>query len=222
MIGALGTAALLLGANGAGLAWSWVRAGVPDGTAKHPAARLRRHLPLIAGNVLAQTALACTAVAAFPDAFTLAWPGVVALVTQVFLVLVADDLGFYLWHRFLHEHREAYRRIHALHHRAYDPLPIEYIHAHPVEVAGGAVASTVAFAAIGAWAGSIPLWSFWAFGLVRIAHELEIHRGRVPGGVVPWLADSEHHGVHHARPNAGNYASTFPIWDRVFGTRSTV
>lgn len=219
MIGALGTAGLLLGANGFGALLSLRMAGAPDGTPNHPAARLRRHLPVIAANTLAQTALAAGIVGAFPGAFTLAWPGLLVVVAQVTLVMVADDAGFYLWHRWLHEHKGAYRAIHAMHHRAHDPLPIEYLYAHPIEWIGGSIAPSVSFAIIGLLSGGVPLWSFWAFGVVRIGHELDIHRGKA--AVVwafPGLADARDHALHHARPNAGNYGSTFRWWDRWFGT----
>ena len=49
--------------------------------------------------------------------------------------------------------------------------------------------------------------------------EIEIHSDlkSIFGDKIPLLAPTEHHDTHHAR-SKGNYASTFMIWDRVFGT----
>jgi sterol desaturase/sphingolipid hydroxylase (fatty acid hydroxylase superfamily) len=35
------------------------------------------------------------------------------------------------------------------------------------------------------------------------------------------FATPQHHGFHHSRPNDGNYAATYVLWDRLLGTEVT-
>ncbi len=55
---------------------------------------------------------------------------------------------------------------------------------------------------------------------IRNLHELDIHSGIKSSKItsfIPFYGSTEHHDLHHSK-NKGNYASTFTIWDKVFGT----
>ena len=147
-------------------------------------------------------------------------PTVGVLLGQVLLIIVIDDAWFYGWHRLMHEHKGLYRRIHKIHHRAYAPLPIEYIYVHPLEWMVGGIGPFVGLILVHTVWGAIPAWTLWAYLLVRNLHELDIHSGIKSwiGLHLPLYAPAEHHDLHHAKPGKGNYASTFTLWDKLFKT----
>ena len=53
------------------------------------------------------------------------------MVFEIIVVLMIDDIFFYLFHRMMHENKYIYRKIHKIHHRANTPIPIDYIYVHP-------------------------------------------------------------------------------------------
>jgi methylsterol monooxygenase len=134
--------------------------------------------------------------------------------------VLVDDLWLYGFHRFIHEQKWWYRHIHKIHHRAFAPVPIEYLYVHPLEWAGGGIGVAAGFA-LAIWLfDGMPAWSLYAWAVWRVGHELDIHSGVRSGllRLLPVVAPMENHDLHHARPTKGNYASAFRIWDRVFGT----
>jgi len=136
------------------------------------------------------------------------------------VILVVDDAWFYGWHRLLHEDKRLYNRVHRIHHKAFSPLPIEYIYVHPLEWIVGSIGPFLGIVAVNLTWGTIPVWTFWGYLLIRNLHELDVHSGirSLVGEHIPLYGLTEHHDLHHARPTHGNYCSTFTLWDRVFKT----
>jgi len=154
------------------------------------------------------------------DAFDYSSPWT-TIALQFAIVCLVDDTIFHFWHRILHENRWLYRKVHSIHHRAYAPVPMDYIYAHPVEWIVGTLGPIVGFIVVSYIFGSISVWTLWIFAFWRQFHELMIH-SNTPSKVatnLPLLSSTENHGHHHAKPSKGNYSSTLVIWDFVFRTR---
>ena len=221
------TLAIYIGINAVGLAWTaaTIQFGLPNGMRlqdrPHHWSTLRERMPLIALNQAILMVLVWVTMSQFGHAFSLETPTLATLVIQVALVIVFDDAWFYAWHRFMHEHKELYRRVHRVHHQAFAPLPIEYMYVHPLEWMVGGIGPLVGLVGVYLAWGTIPAWTLWAYLLVRNLHELDIHSGirRVLPFRLPLFAHAEHHDLHHERPGNGNYASMLTVWDLVFKTR---
>jgi len=141
---------------------------------------------------------------------------------QIILIFLIDDLYFYLYHAALHT-KFLYKRIHKTHHRSTMPIPMEYIFTHPLEWFLGAIGPFIGLAVIAIFFPEINIYAFWTMSALRNLHELDIHSGIKSSkitSVIPFYGTTEHHDLHHSR-NKGNYASTFTIWDKVFGTEIT-
>ena len=103
------------------------------------------------------------------------------------------------------------------------PIPMEYIFTHPLEWFLGAIGPFIGLAVIAIFFPQINIYAFWAMSALRNLHELDIHSGVKSSKItsaIPFYGTTEHHDLHHSR-NKGNYASTFTIWDKVFGTEIT-
>ena len=62
--------------------------------------------------------------------------------------------------------------------------------------------------------------TFIVYLMFRTTHELFIHSGlrsSVFFKLIPFYGNNEHHEIHHAKFDC-NYATTFTIWDKLFGT----
>ncbi len=220
------TAGIYLGINVFGLIWSLgiVHFGLPDALRlqdrPHPMATLKERLPLVTMNVFILLALTAGAVVSLDSVFTTEPISGKLLTVQLLLVLCIDDVWFYGWHRLLHENTWMYSKIHRIHHKAFSPLPFEYIYVHPVEWMVGSIGPFLGFVTVNAVFGTVPTWTLWAYLLVRNLHELDIHSGMRSflGPKIPFFGLAEHHDLHHAKPTKGNYASTFTLWDHVFRT----
>lgn len=188
----------------------------------HPPARFHSHLPLIALNLGVLLGGAWIFATLYPGVFSLARPPGWVIAGQCALVLGVDDLWFYGLHRAIHVHKGLYRRIHRIHHEAFSPLPLEYIYVHPLEWILGSLGMVIPFLAIYLVTGAIPLGTLLVCASLRQLHELDIHSG-VRAVLLRWLpilAPADHHDLHHAKPNCGNYGSTTLLWDWVFGTEA--
>ncbi len=222
----LGTAVLLVVLNGGGLALSlWLdRRGLPmawDGqAAKRKPGALKKRLPLIYGNLAMLFVLNAPVLVLVSDHFPMTVPKLGVAALQVAVLLVVDDTYFYWLHRALHRVPKLYQWIHKVHHKAYAPVPIEYIYVHPAEWLLGGVGPAIGVGLLLAVYGEMSAWTFWTWGAIRTLHELDIHSGvrAWTRGMVPLYADMTHHDLHHARPAKGNYASTFTFWDWVCRT----
>jgi sterol desaturase/sphingolipid hydroxylase (fatty acid hydroxylase superfamily) len=217
-----------LGSNLAGVAATWWEFHSPWVAARRiqgqermvPWEEWRRRIPLIAANLL--TLLALSALGMWQNRASFTWEvQSPALFAAVFLLLlVLDDAYFYAYHRALHQVPFLYRTIHRIHHRAYAPVPLDYIYVHPLEWVIGAMGFVIGLAVTYLWLGTIPILPFLAYNLFRNIRELIIHSG-LPSGVLRHLKVlglTEHHDLHHAKLN-GNYASMLHLWDMLFRTQ---
>ena len=201
------------------------RSGIPEGLSGQAALRKRLslsgRLPLILANLAVLLGGAFIGLTLVADtSFTFAAPSLLEVVLHIGLLMVVDDLWFYWVHRGMHENKWMYKKIHKLHHKAYAPVPIEYLYVHPVEWMVGAIGPVLLIVAFILVQGQMNAWTFLAWGAIRTLHELDIHSGvrSVLGPRLPLFAPTEHHDLHHAKPNKGNYASTFLAWDKLMGT----
>ncbi len=220
------TMLIYLGINAVGLIWTaaTIHFGIPDHMRIHKRphrwSTLLNRLPLILFNQAILMAVVWGALTLFGDVFTMETPNLSILVVQILIIVLIDDAWFYRWHRFMHEHKALYNKVHRLHHRAYEPLPIEYIYVHPLEWLVGGVGPFLGLILINQVWGLLPAWTLWGYLLVRNLHELDVHSGiKSPlGSIIPIYAAAEHHDLHHAKPTKGNYATTLELWDHIFGT----
>jgi sterol desaturase/sphingolipid hydroxylase (fatty acid hydroxylase superfamily) len=139
---------------------------------------------------------------------------------NLFNLFFLTGLGLYFMqdHRYMHINTWLYQKIHLKHHQATAPLPIEFIYNHPFEWMGGTPGLILAYIIIYQFC-PINAYAFWAYSLFRNLHELDIHSGLKSsiGQYIPFWGTVEHHDFHHSKVK-GNYASTFTIWDKIFGT----
>ena len=138
------------------------------------------------------------------------------IIFEVIIILIIDDIYFYLWHRLMHENRFLYNRIHKIHHRASTPFPSEYLYTHPIEWMVGMIGPFIGIFLLG----GVCIYSFWLVLLIRNLHELDIHSGLKSSYLTkyfPFSGTNEHHDKHHAILK-GNYASAFSFWDKMFKT----
>lgn len=226
---ALLTLALLVVCNGVGLAVSLAidRKGLPESLDGQFAPRkrgsLQGRLPLILRNLAGLHLAAFVGVWLVSDFFVFARPAWWQVLLHVPFIVIVDDAWFYAQHRLLHENKWLYKTVHKLHHKSFAPVPIEYIYVHPLEASLGGIGPVLGVAALIALEGQMNAWTFLAWGAVRTLHELDIHSGTrsVLHRLLPFFAPTRHHDLHHAKPNAGNYASSLVVWDRLFGTEIT-
>ena len=139
------------------------------------------------------------------------------LLIYLSIILIFDDTFFYFLHRFMHQNKYIYSRIHKIHHRAHSPIPIDYIYVHPLEWMSGFIGPFIGILLLG----GVHIYTFWAYLIIRNLHELDIHSGLKSSflnSFMPFSGTNEHHDIHHAKKN-GNYSSTFSFWDTVFKTK---
>ena len=220
------TLGIYVGINALGLLWTAaiIHFGVPENMRiqkrGHKWDTLWQRLPLVFLNQAILMTLVYFSLTFFGHIFSENSPIWYLFVIQLLIVVLFDDLIFYTWHRFMHEHKSLYNRVHRIHHKAFAPLPIEYIYVHPLEWLVGSLGPFLGLVIVYLGWGSISCWLLWTYLLVRNLHELDVHSGiRSPiGKLIPLYAEAEHHDLHHAKPTKGNYASTLTFWDRVLGT----
>lgn len=129
--------------------------------------------------------------------------------------LILEDFYFYLVHRAMHW-GPLYKHIHKLHHDHSAPFGMAAEYAHPLETV---------LLGFGTMLGPIlcatHLLEVWVWLCVRLIQTVEAHCGYdFPWSgynVIPFWGGAKFHDFHHEK-FTGNYASTFVIWDKVFGT----
>ena len=221
---AIGTALLLLGSNAFGFLYSYVVLN----TSLFSKYRIQSkpykkglfwsRMPLFLFNLVTLILLSSGGAYVLFDFLDLSTPTWYALIFQVLLAFVLDDIWFYAYHRTLHENKFLLKHIHSIHHRATTPFPLEYLYAHPLEWMTGALGPVIGFAGIALFM-PINLYAFWCFGLLRNLHEIHIHSDlELPFlSKIPLISKTKHHDDHHSKLT-GNYASTFSWMDRIFKT----
>lgn len=223
MLVAVVTVALGLALHGAALVVSLRldRGGIPAVVAAQAAPRKRGTLlarvPRIAANLGGQWGLAVVGFLALEARFPVAWPGAGTVLAQLLVILLFDDFCFYWQHRLLHRVPWLYRHVHRIHHRAYAPVPLEYLYVHPVEQMLGAIGIVLGFAVCLLVFGSASAWAVWIYMTFRVLQEFRLHSG-MDLLRDPIFVSMEQHDLHHARPSVGGYGSLTRLWDHVFGT----
>jgi len=182
------------------------------------AKRFYERLPLILFNISILLGVGIVGVFLLQDFIDFGLPTVWVFTWQLILIFLIDDLYFYFYHAALHT-KFLYKRIHKTHHRSTMPIPMEYIFTHPLEWFFGAIGPFIGLVVIASFS-EINIYAFWVMSALRNLHELDIHSGIKSSKItslIPFYGTTEHHDLHHSK-NRGNYASTFTLWDKVFGT----
>jgi sterol desaturase/sphingolipid hydroxylase (fatty acid hydroxylase superfamily) len=135
---------------------------------------------------------------------------------QAILFLVLSDIPMYWIHRVFHG--RSLWRYHAIHHSSEDLDWISAARFHPVNILLGAVAVDVALL----MAGISPKIMIWV-GPFKIFHSAFVHANLnwTLGPFQYIIATPVFHRWHHTGLEDGgntNFATTFPIWDLMFGT----
>jgi sterol desaturase/sphingolipid hydroxylase (fatty acid hydroxylase superfamily) len=142
--------------------------------------------------------------------------------TRALAALVAGEFGYYWGHRLMHTVPVLWR-FHAIHHSAEHIDFLVNSRSHPIDLVFGRLCAFVPIYALGlaqptsAGGSLIPavvtigttIWAFFIHANVR---------WRL--GPLEWLITTPgfHHWHHALEPANRNYASMFPILDRIFGT----
>jgi sterol desaturase/sphingolipid hydroxylase (fatty acid hydroxylase superfamily) len=135
---------------------------------------------------------------------------------QAILFLVLSDIPMYWLHRIFHG--STLWRYHAIHHSSEDLDWISAARFHPVNIMLGAVLVDVVLL----MAGISPKVMIW-IGPFKVFHSAFVHANLnwTLGPFKYVVASPVFHRWHHTSLAEGgntNFASTFPIWDIMFGT----
>jgi sterol desaturase/sphingolipid hydroxylase (fatty acid hydroxylase superfamily) len=148
------------------------------------------------------------------------WPGTSPMVAQVLLVVVLGDLLEYWYHRLAHTVAWLWS-LHAVHHMPVRLHAIKGPRHHVFYYLGRGVCVWTPLVLIGV----PPALVTWQFVAVVLAGTLA-HANvgfRIPAVMHRILVTPDFHRLHHAadaRLGHSNYATVFPIWDVLFGTRT--
>ena len=183
----------------------------------HKMRHLYKRAPLIIFNIFILLLVTGLGLTFFSDSIIKEYSSAFLLIFEVIVILIIDDIYFYLWHRFLHSNKFLYNKIHRIHHKSMTPFPSEYLYTHPIEWMVGMVGPFLAIMLLG----GVNIYSFWLVLIIRNLHELDIHSGLKSSYFTryfPFSGTNEHHDMHHAYLR-GNYASAFSFWDKIFKTQ---
>lgn len=141
-------------------------------------------------------------------------PGPLQIALEMAVLLVWNDIHFYVNHRLLHT--RWLRRFHAQHHRSLVTTPFSTYRFHPLEAAllGNVILLPMllhdfSFAALL----SLPVMSLLLNNLGHSNYDFAPAAGHDH-----WLSASRRHHLHHTRYH-GNYGFLFNFMDGWFGTR---
>ena len=221
---ALGTVLVLLASNLFGLIYSMVvlKTNIFKSfriqTKNYDSTIFRKRMPLFIFNFLILLSVAGIGSFLIFESMDTTVVSIWIIASQVLFAFVIDDVWFYFFHRWLHENKFMLKNVHAIHHRATTPFPLEYLYAHPLEWMLGMIGVVIAFALI-LLVMPINIYALWGFGLLRNLHEIHIHSDlELPLlSKLPFLSKTKHHDDHHSKLS-GNYASTFNWMDKIFNS----
>jgi sterol desaturase/sphingolipid hydroxylase (fatty acid hydroxylase superfamily) len=142
----------------------------------------------------------------------LAWYWVIV---EVLAALLIYDLMYYFFHRSMH-HPKAMKHCHGVHHYIRNPTAFESIYVHPLEGIGGVFLMLLGVFIVGPVSIESFLLTLFIYNSCNILVHANIAWDYKFMGLANYWAKRHdiHHGVHLNR----NYASIFPIWDKLFGT----
>jgi len=173
---------------------------------------------LILAHVLLEAPMVLTSVPIFQYMglkYTLPLPSFGTMLYQIVVFFFIEDFMFYWGHRLLHT-EWLYKNIHSIHHTYSAPFGIAAEYAHPIETMFLGLATMMGPALYGPH-----LLTLWIYLVLRSFQTVECHSGYdlpiSPNRWLPFYGGAEHHDLHHQR-HSGNYASSFKIWDYIFGT----
>jgi len=147
-------------------------------------------------------------------------PGLRESAAKICFFLLFDDVWFYCYHRLCHAVPWLYVRLHKQHHLFTAPFPEVTLAVNPVELIiismGTCTGPLVIF-----YGQTHPVL-FWAYIVIRQLLVFEDHLGfDVPFSPTKFFplvfGGATFHDLHHQKFKC-NYASTFSIIDRIFGT----
>ena len=182
---------------------------------------LKKRLPLISLNVFLVSIMSFISVLYAKHYFSLSFPmDIITILGQFFLFIVIDDLWFYAFHRYVHENKYLFKKVHRDHHRANKPLPLEFIYAHPLEWMGGSIGILFSCIAVFMIFGEINAYIFCAYTFFRGFHDVILHSDTESKIFkhIPFILSNKEHALHHERFN-GNYASMLSYLDVLFKTK---
>jgi 4-alpha-methyl-delta7-sterol-4alpha-methyl oxidase len=221
---ALGTVLILLASNLFGLIYSMVvlKTNIFKSfriqTKNYDSTIFRKRMPLFIFNFLILLSVAGIGSFLIYESMDTTVVSIWIIASQILFAFVINDVWFYFFHRWLHENKFMLKNVHAIHHRATTPFPLEYLYAHPLEWMLGMIGVVIAFALI-LLVMPINIYALWGFGLLRNLHEIHIHSDlELPLlSKLPFLSKTKHHDDHHSKLS-GNYASTFNWMDKIFNS----
>jgi methylsterol monooxygenase len=173
--------------------------------------RLRKALPLITFNLyLGMVFSAAAFLFLLPER---AWdwrqlPDTATLTRDVCIWLALEEVMFFYVHRWLHENKWMYAKVHKLHHTWTAPVSFVAIYCHPFEhIVSNIVPLLAGPILCGSHAAAV--MTYTSVGLI---HTLAVHSGY-------WFCDDNGmHDEHHAKFNV-NYGIT-GVLDSLYGTLS--
>lgn len=137
-----------------------------------------------------------------------ALPSISTLTVQLAVILAVQEVMFFYSHRWLHENKTMYARVHKLHHTWTAPISVVAIYAHPFEHAISNLLPPLAgYLLVRAHFATIAIHS-----VVGIVHTLAVHSGFF------FCDDNGMHDEHHRRFNV-NFG-VFGILDWLHGSYS--
>ncbi|CAL1363350.1 unnamed protein product [Linum trigynum] len=145
-------------------------------------------------------------------------PSIPRQLAQTILAMLVVDAWQYFVHRYMHQNKFLYRKVHSQHHRLVVPYAVGTLYNHPVEAVLDTVGSGVAFVL----SGMTPRTAVFFFSF-HVVKTVDDHCGMLlPWNLVPrvFYNNAAYHDVHHQLQGSKyNYSQAFfSIWDRVCGT----
>jgi sterol desaturase/sphingolipid hydroxylase (fatty acid hydroxylase superfamily) len=187
-------------------------------------ARFHRDLPLILFNLAILAGGAAIAFYFLADRFTMLWTSTRVIALDVAFILLMEDGWGYFVHRYLHENRMLYKRIHLLHHKIPAPLPAYFLYIHPLEWMVQSLGAAFGVAILLLIHHPMSAYSVWIAAFLRQAYAADQHSGirSFLWRRTPIFSPTDLHDDHHLHPNNGNYGGVLVIWDRLFHTAHDV
>jgi sterol desaturase/sphingolipid hydroxylase (fatty acid hydroxylase superfamily) len=145
-------------------------------------------------------------------------PGFLRSALDCVLMVLAMDLGMYVFHRLAHA-PAVYRRVHRFHHRHEATNPMSLFVLHPMEVAGfGALMILCLILLPMSFGGLISYLTLNVlFGTLGHCGVEPFPRGVRKVPLLRLIGTSTFHAGHHERPGY-NFGFYTLLWDKIFGT----